>query len=192
LEEIRCFIAIEIPAAIRDGLARVIAHLKYKAPDVKWVDPDGIHLTLKFLGSVDRARIPEITDAIKDAAAGIEPLSLEVKNLGVFPGLNRVRVVWAGVEGDTGRLQELYKRLDTNLDILGFPPESRDFIAHLTLARVRENATPSDQQELGRVISAAKPPEVGTFTAGAVSLMRSQLSPQGAIYTKIAAVELPG
>ncbi len=192
MEEIRCFIAIELPDDIRDGLGRLINRLKYKAPDAKWVDPNGIHLTLKFLGSVDSARIGEITEAIIDAASGTPPLALEVNELGTFPNLNRVRVVWVGVEGDTGKLLQLQKRLETNLEIMGFPPEGRDFTPHLTLARVRESATPAERQELGKVITATKISSIGKFTAGSVSLMRSQLNPKGAIYTQIAAVELKG
>ena len=190
MEEIRLFVAIELPDDIREGLGRLISKMKYKAPDAKWVDAGGIHLTLKFLGSVDSARTSEITEAITEAASGISPFSLEVAGLGVFPGLNRVRVVWVGLEGETGKLSLLQNRLDANLDILGFPPENREFTPHLTLARVRENATPPERQALGQLIAAAKIEPVGSFTAESVSLMRSQLNPRGAIYTRLAGVEL--
>ncbi len=190
MEEIRCFIAIELPDDIREGLGRLISRMNYKAPGAKWVDPAGIHLTLKFLGSVDSARIVEITEAIREAATGIPRLALEVKGLGVFPNQNRIRVVWVGVEGDTDKLLQLQKQIETNVQILGFPPEEREFTPHLTLARVRENATPIERQELGQLIAATKIPPIGKFNAGSVSLMRSQLNPKGAIYTQIATVEL--
>lgn len=190
MEEIRCFIAIELPDEIRDGLGRLIARLKSRQPDVKWVDPSSIHLTLKFLGNIAPGRVDEITEAISDAASGIPPFSLEIKDLGVFPGLNHVRVVWVGVEGETDKLLQLQKHLQTNLDILGFPPEERDFTPHLTLARVRDNSSPAERQELGQLVTATKVPSIGRFTAKSVSLMRSQLARTGAVYTQIASVEL--
>lgn len=189
-EEIRCFIAIELPDEIREGLGRLISKMKYKAPDAKWVEPGSIHLTLKFLGSVESARIPEITGAVAEAASGIPPLKLDVSGLGTFPGPNRVRVVWVGVGGDTDKLLQLQKRIDDNLDILGFPPENREFTPHLTLARVRESATPAERQQLGQLIAAVKAPPIGTFTASSVSLMRSQLYRTGAVYTQISAAAL--
>lgn len=190
MEEIRAFIAIELPADIREGLDQVIARLNSSQPDVKWVDPNSIHLTLKFLGYVAPDRVAEITKAITDAAAGIPPFSLEITGLGVFPGLNRIRVVWVGVEDETDKLLQLQKRLETNLEILGFPPEERDFTPHLTLARVRDTASPAEREELGRLIAATKVLSIGTFTAKSVSLMRSQLARTGAVYTKMAAIEL--
>ncbi|MDO8578136.1 MAG: RNA 2',3'-cyclic phosphodiesterase [Dehalococcoidales bacterium] len=190
MEEIRCFIAIELPDDIREGLGRLIARLKSRQPDVKWVDPAAIHLTLKFLGYVAPDRVGEITEAITDAACGIPPFSLEVKDLGVFPSLNRVRVVWIGVEGETDKLLQLQKRLETNLDILGFPPEEREFTPHLTLARVRDTASPAEREELVRLITATKASPIGSFTAKSVSLMSSQLARTGAVYTQLAAVKL--
>jgi len=121
---------------------------------------------------------------------GIPPFFLEIKDLGVFPSLTRVGVVWIGVEGETDKLLQLQKRLETNLDILGFPPEERDFTPHLTLARVRDNASPAERLELGQLITATKVPSIGIFTARSVSLMRSQLARSGAVYTQMAAVEL--
>ncbi len=189
-EEIRAFIAIELPDDIREALGRVIAPLKSLQPDVKWVDPGSVHLTLKFLGYVAPDRVAEITEAITDAAVGIPPFSLEIKGLGVFPSLTRVRVVWIGVERETDKLLQLQKRLETSLEILGFPPEERDFTPHLTLARVRDNASPAERQELGQLIAANKVPSIGSFTAKSVSLMRSQLARTGAVYTQMAAIEL--
>ena len=190
MEEIRAFIAIELPDDIREGLGRLIARLNSNQPEVKWVDPSAIHLTLKFLGYVAPDRIAEITEAITDVAERIPPFSLEIKGLGVFPGLNRVRVVWVGVEGYTDKLLHLQKGVETNLEILGFPPEERDFTPHLTLARVRENASPAERQELGHLITATEVPVIGSFTAMSVSLMRSQLARTGAVYTRMAAFEL--
>lgn len=191
MEEIRSFIAIELPDEITQGLSRLVARLKLRQPDgVKWVDPAGIHLTLKFLGNVAPGRIGEITEAMAESARGISPFSLEIKDLGAFPNLDRVRVVWVGIEGETDKLAQLQQRLEYNLEILGFPPEARDFTPHLTLARAREQASPMERQELGQLIAATKPVTIGSFTVAVVALIRSQLTRAGAVYSRIGAFEL--
>jgi RNA 2',3'-cyclic 3'-phosphodiesterase len=190
MEEIRAFIAIELPDDIRDGLGRLIARLKSNQPSVKWVDPAAIHLTLNFLGDVAPNRITEITEAITDAVHVIPPFSIGILGLGAFPDLSRVRVVWVGIEGEMDKLLQLQKRLETNLDILGFPPEERNFTPHLTLARVRDTASPAERGELGKLIAATEIIAIGSFTAKSVSLMRSQLARTGALYTQIANVAL--
>lgn len=193
MEEIRSFIAIELPDEILQGLSRLVSRLKLLQPDgVKWVDPSGIHLTLKFLGNVAPGRISEITEAMAESARGISPFSLEIKELGVFPNLDRVRVVWVGIEGETDELSQLQRRLESNLAILGFPPEERDFTPHLTLARVREQASPVERQGLGQLIAATKLKPIGPFTVAAIALIRSQLTRAGAVYSRIGAVDLRG
>jgi 2'-5' RNA ligase len=191
MEEIRSFIAIELPDKVRQGLSRLVAQLKSRQPDgVKWVDPTGIHLTLKFLSNITSGQISEITEAMAEASREIPPFSLEIKGLGVFPNLNRVQVAWVGVGGETDKLVRLQQRLESNLKILGFPPEKRGFAPHLTLARVRREASSQDRQELGRLIAATKPDPIGRFTVGTTSLMQSQLSREGAVYTQIGAALL--
>ncbi|MBU05158.1 MAG: RNA 2',3'-cyclic phosphodiesterase [Dehalococcoidales bacterium] len=191
MEEIRSFIAIELPDKVRQGLSRLVAQLKYRQPNgIKWVDPTGIHLTLKFLGNITSGRISEITGAMTEASREIPPFSLEIKDLGVFPNLNRVQVAWIGVGGETDKLVRLQQRLESNLKILGFPPEKRGFAPHLTLARVRREASSQDRQELGRLIAVTKPDPIGRFTVGTASLMQSQLSREGAVYTQIGAALL--
>lgn len=157
---------------------------------VKWVDPTGIHLTLKFLGDIASGRIGEITEAMAEAARGIPPFSLEIKDLGAFPNLNRVQVVWVGVGGETDKLGQLQQRLESNLARLGFAPEGRAFSPHLTLARVRQQASAEERQELGQLIAHIEFETTGRFTVDAISLMKSQLTREGAIHSRIGAVEL--
>lgn len=161
-----------------------------KQPPVKWVDPHGIHLTLKFLGSIAAARTGDITSVMEEAARDITPFPLEVKGLGVFPNFKRVRVVWVGVSGDVSTLKLLQQRIESSLVPLGFARESRPFTPHLTLARVREKASPSEQQDFGQVIASASFETAHHFTVGQVNLMRSQLTTEGAIYSQIATVNL--
>ena len=191
MEQIRSFIAIELPDDVRSALAELQAGLQTnKQSQVKWVDPHGIHLTLKFLGNIATAKISDVAGAIEQASRGFSPLSLEVKGLGVFPNFQRVRVVWVGVGGDVDRLKQLQQRIDSNLVPLGFARESRPFTPHLTLARVREKATPTEQQHLGQLIAGARFETAHRFTAESINLMQSQLTTEGAIYRQITTVSL--
>jgi 2'-5' RNA ligase len=191
MEQVRCFIAIELPDEVRAGLARLQAQLKSgDQPGVKWVDPYGIHLTLKFLGNVDVNRIDPITAAMGEAAQGVSPFPLKVEGLGVFPNLRRVQVVWVGVSGEVDRLAQLQQRLESNLAGLGFAPESRRFTPHLTLARLRDRASLDERQRFGQLIAGTKFEAAYSFQVDAIRLMRSQLTREGAIYSRISSVEL--
>jgi 2'-5' RNA ligase len=191
MEQIRCFIAIELPEEIKAALSRLQAQLKSGAQSsVKWVNPYSIHLTLKFLGNVNADMMSQITEAIAEAARGVSPLHLEIKGLGVFPNLRRVQVVWVGISGDLEKLLQLQKGIESRLAELGFTPEGRAFTPHLTLARVREQASAEERQKLGELIASTKFEAEYTFPVEAVSLIRSQLTREGAIYSKISSVEL--
>lgn len=191
MEQIRSFIAIELPDEIRSALARLQASLQTeKQSAVKWVDPYAIHLTLKFLGNVTAAKISDISSAIEEAAHGIAPFSLEVKGLGVFPNFKRVRVVWVGVWGDISQLKLLQQRIESGLVPLGFNRESRPFTPHLTLARVREKASPTEQQNFGQVIASASFESAHSFAVDSINLMQSQLTTEGAIYSQISKINL--
>jgi len=191
MEQVRSFIAIELPDELKLGLTQLQAQLKLaKPPSVKWVGPHGIHLTLKFLGNVPVDRIGDITGAMEKAAQGISPFHLEVKDLGVFPNLRRVQVVWVGISGQVERLSQLQQRIESNLAPLGFAPESRPFTPHLTLARVRDQASPDERQGFGQLITNAKFEAAFKFEVEAISLMRSQLTREGAIYSRISSAGL--
>lgn len=191
MEQVRCFIAIGLPDEIKEGLVQLQAQLKSgNQPGVKWVDPYGIHLTLKFLGSVAADRIDPITGAMGEAARGVFPLRLKVEGLGVFPSLRRVQVVWVGVSGEVDRLAQLQQRIESNLAGLGFAPEGRRFTPHLTLARLRDRASLDERQRFGQLIAGTKFEPADSFQVDAISLMRSQLTREGAIYSRISAVEL--
>ena len=191
MEQVRCFIAVGLPGEIRDGLARLQAQLKTgDQPGVKWVDPYGIHLTLKFLGNVAVDRIDPITAAMEEAARGVSPFRLKVEGLGVFPNLRRVQVAWVGISGEVDRLVQLQQRLESNLAGLGFAPEGRRFSPHLTLARLRDRASAEERQRFGQLIADTKFEPAYSFQVDAVSLIRSQLTREGAIYSQISSVEL--
>ena len=191
MEQVRCFIAIGLTDEVKAGLKDLQAQLKSggQAP-VKWVDPYSIHLTLKFLGDVDADKITPITAAIEEAVRGVAPFSLRVEGLGAFPNLRRVQVVWVGVGGEVDKLAHLQQRLESSLAGLGFAPEKRRFAPHLTLARVRDRASSGEREGLGELIAGTKFEPAYSFPAETVSLMKSQLTKEGAIYSRISAAEL--
>jgi len=191
MEQVRSFIAIELPDELKQGLTQLEAQLKMgKQPWVKWVDPYSIHLTLKFLGSIAADRISEITRAMEEAVQGISPFHLEAKDLGVFPNLRRVQVIWVGISGEVDKLNQLQQRIESNLARLGFAPESRPFTPHLTLARLRDRASLDERQRLGQLIASTRFEAAYAIKVDAINLMRSQLTREGAIYSRISSVKL--
>ncbi len=191
MEQVRSFIAIKLPDELKLGLARLEAQLEMsKQPWVKWVDPYSIHLTLKFLGSIAVDRISEIIGVMEEAIQGIPPFRLEVKDLGVFPSLRRVQVAWVGISGEVDKLSQLQQHLESNLARLGFAPEARSFTPHLTLARLRNRVSLDERQSFGQLIATTRFEATYTIKVDAINLMRSQLTREGAIYSRISSVGL--
>jgi len=193
MEQIRSFIAIELPREIRAGLDSLEERLKAgQHPFVKWVDPEGIHLTLKFLGNIALTTVPEIIEAITKIAQPISPFRLQIGGLGVFPNWQRPQVVWVGIGGEVEKLAALQRDMEAALAPLGFPSESRSFKAHLTLGRLRERASPGDRQRFAAWARSIEFETSRPFEVSALRLMKSQLTPSGAIYSQLASVELGG
>lgn len=191
METVRSFIAILLPDELRLGLGKLQVRLKTgNKPWIKWADPNGIHLTLKFLGNVPLDRISEISRAMTEAAREIPPFHLKTQGLGAFPNLKRVQVVWLGLGGELDKLGQLHKQIESGLSRLGFTPEARAFKAHLTLARLRREASPDERQGLGQLIAGTKFDESYTIKVDTISLMRSQLTREGARYSQLSSAEL--
>jgi 2'-5' RNA ligase len=178
--EIRCFIALNLPAEIKGRLAELESRLKEARADVSWVKPENVHLTLKFLGGVEEARVPLVKRAVQEGLRREGPLVLTLAGLGVFPNPRSPRVVWVGVGGDTERLQNLQESLEQALGEVGFPREARSFSPHITLGRMRSRQGAASLMELVGHLGAN---EVGSLKAESIELMRSQLHPAGAVYT---------
>ncbi len=200
--QIRVFVAIELPGDVKDLLEDVEIRLKRRMVNalgsrsadesLKWVNPDGVHITLKFLGYVAADRIEIIEGALHQATGDQSRFRLSVDGVGGFPTLNRPRVVWAGVKGDLGRLSVLQSQVEGAMERLGFPEEKRGFTPHLTLARVRETASIGEMRLIGQAVKEFSNTSVEPrpIEVGAVSLMRSELSRQGARYSRLANFEL--
>jgi len=183
---IRCFIAIELDQDIRGELAQLQKHLRKKLPgnesSITWVNPDHIHLTLKFLGEVADPLVPEICAAVSAAAAQCAPFDIEIGNLGCFPPHRPARVLWVGIRNGQDDLAALAEAVDIYLSELDFPPENRKFSAHLTLARIKhENAGRATRN----VVEKTDPFTFGSQSVTALTLFQSQLTPRGSIYTPL-------
>ncbi len=190
-EQIRSFVAIELPEEAKKGLARLRKHLERDEHRfVKWVDPGGIHLTLKFLGNIPSKRVTEITEAMGKVVQGISPFRLEISGLGAFPSLKQARVLWVGIGGELDQLSTLQQNIDSVLAALGFAREERPFVPHLTLARVREGASLPERRSFGELVGSAAFEDKYPIEVEAVRLMRSQLTPAGALYTCLSVVGL--
>jgi 2'-5' RNA ligase len=182
-EPYRLFVACELPPAAREALGDLQRSLREAgSTNLRWVRPEGIHLTLKFLGSVPPPRVGAIQDALAGAAP--EPFRWQVRlaELGSFGGPARLRVVWVGLEGDVEPLKELARRVEAALGPLGFPAEGRPFAPHLTLARVRDDASAEERRRLHELLRRFAFPSLPSMTIDSVNLMRSFLEPGGARY----------
>lgn len=184
MESVRAFVAIELPSSVKSALSQLQDNLKRSEhASVKWVNTGSIHLTLKFLGNIATETIPELTKVLSEAARGITPFHLELGEMGVFPNLRAPRVVWVGLRGETATLSVLQENIESALIPLGFPPENRAFSPHLTLGRVREKASPGERRSLGQAVASSKVASTEPFPVDSLSLMRSTLTREGAVYS---------
>lgn len=186
-EKIRTFIAIGLPEFVLQAIAKTQETLRGSGLDIRWVRREGIHLTLKFLGDIDRDDVGKIQAAMEEAAKGISPFTLTGDGVGVFPDFRRPRVIWAGISGDVQALFALQSALESQLKGLGFPKEKRHFKGHLTMGRVKDRV---DRTKLQESLEGLARFETGSFTVKSVVLFQSTLRPQGAVYTRLAEVIL--
>jgi len=186
-ELIRTFIAIEIPDGIKAAMADVQGALRKTGADVGWTRPEGVHLTLKFLGPVEAKLIPKLSAALETAIKDEAPLAIEVKGTGVFPNARAPRVVWLGLGGDIDAMAELAKKVDAACEELGFKPEGRPFKPHLTLGRVKSS---KGSKALMDALKSFEKVELGGFKTESVSIMKSELKPSGAVYTQLHEIKL--
>jgi len=157
---------------------------------VRWVQPEGIHLTLKFLGQTPLDQIEGIVKALSSACASLCPFTCTVGGLGCFPNLRRPRVIWVGVQEPTGALSRLQEALEGACAESGFKRERRAFHPHLTLGRLRDRASADQRRAIGELIQGTEVTSLGTVSAKGISLIRSDLRPRGAVYTTLREIEL--
>lgn len=183
----RLFVAVNLPAEEKERLYRAAAPLREAVLPVRWVEPESIHLTLKFLGWVFPERFEEVKEAMARAAAGTQPFEARLGGFGAFPSVRRPRVVWAGVEA-APPLRSLHHDLDQAFAELGFEHEARAYHPHLTLGRAVREAKPDDFRNFEALLSELSYESV--LRVDRVELMRSHLARKGARYERIASAPL--
>ncbi len=184
----RAFIAIALPEAIQTALAQQQSAFRAACPsqprreeEIRWTRPEGIHLTLKYLGEISAEQVKRVTEAL-GAVERFEKFSVEVKGFGFFPDARRPRVFWAGLVAPPA-LVHLAKRVEDSMEALGFTREERLYSPHLTVARFR---IPRPQPELQRLVEREDERTLGEFEVSEFLLFESKLSPHGAEYIKVA------
>ena len=188
---LRTFIALPLPTEWSEALTEAMDELRRGIPGgVRWVNPSGTHLTLKFLGATDAGMAPRIVSKLRDKLAGANPPTLSLSGLRTFPGRGAPSVIWAGMAGDSDRLDDLFRRAEDTATALGWPGEKRPFRPHLTLGRVREQATAAQRRAIAEAIANVSLPTAPVWHVDTVRLYRSELTPQGAIYSSLGEVKI--
>ncbi len=186
----RAFIAIELPKEISDYLSRLQDKLKTTGADVKWVEPDNIHLTLKFLGEITEAQSKEIIKIMEDTC-GINPaFDIALGGLGAFPRITSPRVIWVGIDAGRDEAGKIAQELEDKISGLGIAKEKKEFSAHLTIARTRSafniTALIQDLKNLAGIM----PEQNLRFKASRISLIKSTLTPKGPLYETLREISL--
>ena len=189
----RLFIALELSPALRDAIVQQTATLRSALGPglLRWVRPENLHLTLKFLGEVTPKLADPLLQLLHEAAEHCPPFEATAGGLGCFPNERQPRVVWIGLQVPED-LISLWKDIEVGTARLGFPPEERAFSPHLTIARVQPRASQADLRSVGAAVQQRSLGRVGSCRIEAIHLLRSDLQPGGPIYTAMGSAGLTG
>jgi len=178
----RAFIAIELLPEVKDSLSRLQNQLKESGADVKWVEPQNIHLTLKFLGERDDKKIEKVMQILDEVAKDKNPFQIHVSSLGAFPKTDSPRVIWVGIDKGDYETKTIAKELEEKIAKIGIPKENRPFSSHITIGRTR---SPQNREKLVQNLRKLKDSLCGQnleFAATKITLFKSTLTPKGPIY----------
>lgn len=175
----RLFLALTIDPGIRASLEQAVDRLRGSRAAVRWVKPDAIHQTIKFLGETPEERLEDLVDSLSSVCGGMLPFQIAVAGLGVFPDLRRPRVVWAGVQEPSGTLMRLWRETEKSTRTLGWPGEKKGFKPHITLGRVKGAINIS---RLSEAIKSLENLHWGDQDVDGMALYQSRLKPGGAEY----------
>jgi 2'-5' RNA ligase len=187
---LRAFIAIEIPGEIKKTIAaRLVDLQKSSGHAVRWVAPENLHLTLKFLGEISPASVELLCQALQTECDQHAHFEITVSGLGGFPSLHRPRSLWFGLEAPP-RLNHLQYKLEAATARLGYATEDKPFSPHLTIGRIREQASSAELQLLNSALQKLQVGQLGSFSVQSVQLFKSDLHPDGPVYTSLFAARL--
>ena len=184
----RTFIAIELSEEIKATLAQVQSHLKYSGADVKWVEPTNIHLTMKFLGEIDEKTRENVQSILDEIAKTTKPFEISLKDVGAFPKIEFPRIIWVGLGKGAKESTELANNIDVALSTeIGFDKDTRDFVSHLTIGRVRSGKNKQALKEKLISFNHQLTTNHQPLTTKSISviLFQSKLTPAGPIYSKL-------
>jgi RNA 2',3'-cyclic 3'-phosphodiesterase len=188
---VRTFIAVDFPPNILKKIAEITAFFKTLTPekDLKWVDIDNLHLTIKFLGEIEESKTAQVKHTLSHALKNQNSFDIEINGLGMYPNKNNPRVIWLGITG-ASPLTKIYQGLNRELTAIDISPERRAFSPHLTIARISRHTDHKQAQQIGRILSEYKVESLGVTTIEQVHLYQSVLTPSGPIYTLLHSVAL--
>jgi 2'-5' RNA ligase len=182
---LRAFIAVEIPLEIRQTVYHATSDLQKKIGSlVRWVPMENMHLTLKFLGDVSPSNVDLLTEMLRGEADLFQCFELRLSGLGSFPNLKRPRVIYVGIHAPVV-LETLHRGIDSGSRKLGYDSEERGFSPHLTIGRVKQNVTSSEQQTIRRALEETKIDSLGIARVDSVHIYKSDLKPTGSVYTRL-------
>ena len=184
MSKFRGFIAIDIP--INNKIIEMENEIKKTGADLKLVELKNIHITLKFLGDTDEEKINEIEEIIKNSIEEVHPFNIKLKGSGVFPNKNYMKVIWIGIEG-AETIEEIAKKIEKQLENIGFQTEKRGFSAHLTIARVKSS---KNKEKIIQILEKYQDVEFAIIDVNSVKLKKSDLTPKGPIYTTLKELKL--
>ncbi len=189
VETVRAFVAADLPPEVVNELARLVSALaEARVRGLRPVRPEGVHLTLKFLGSVPQSEVPAVTSAISSVVKQHRPFALDIGGFGAYPGDHSPRVLWAGVSGPKTLLR-LRADIEESLTSLGFAADRRLWSPHLTLARIRDGTSKRDRRLAWEALANLE--AISRRTAvSSVSLVASRLTAKGAVYGTIGSFKM--
>ena len=190
-DTVRVFVAVGISAEAREQLIGAVERIRQEIPQgIQWANPDGMHLTLKFLGNIPSVAVGPLLECLEPVASQAKPFPLQLDGLGMFPNRRKPRVLWAGVSGDLDALSGLQQASEDAINALGYPPEQRPFRPHITLGRPRRSVSDAHLSRIGSVVSVTIPPSQVGWQVESVDVMQSELHPSGARYTVLGSAPL--
>ncbi len=191
LDSVRVFVSVGLSTEAREALIDAVERIRQEVPGgIQWARPDGMHLTLKFLGNIPSINVPSLLECVREVACAHPSFGLKLTGLGMFPNRRKPRVLWAGVGGDMDALSSVQQAAEEAINGLGYPPEQRPFRPHITLGRPRRSVSDGQLAHIGSVMSSLTPPSPISWRVECVDVMRSELLPSGARYTVLGSGQL--
>ncbi len=188
---LRAFVAVELTDEARQAIATAVEGVSnLEIRGLRPVRPENVHLTLKFLGDTPEDMVEAIVRAVSKAVSALDPFTVTLDGVGVFPNPRKARVLWVSLGGDLGSLGELHEAVERAVEPLGFPSEERDFRPHLTVARLNDRVSPEDRHRAAESFMSVEVDESTPIPVDGVSLMKSTLGPEGASYEHLAEIPL--